>query len=231
MPAAPAEFFTDPLSPWGWAAQPTLRRLRVEFDDLTLVPRTTVVLPDTSRSAWLPPNVEDASALPSVWRDVAASTGMPVTSTLWEDGVPTGSRDACAAVASVRETAPGSALPFLRRVREAVFVEGRRMDDAAELAAAARDVEGVDPDALRRALGDGRAAAALEDDLTRAVDVGSELPSVEVRGTVGTLPATPRLDPARAERDGEDGDAGDNEAGGGAANADGDGGDADGGAE
>ena len=33
MPMIHVDYFTDPLCPWSWAAEPTLRRLQVEFSD------------------------------------------------------------------------------------------------------------------------------------------------------------------------------------------------------
>jgi len=193
MAAVSVEHFTDPFSPRCWAAQPSLRRLRYDFDDVEWRPRMTVLLPDDP--AALPDGAEDAEQLRAAWAEVAASTGMPVAEALWPGRLPT-SRPACAAVAFVRGTAPGRALAVLRAFRVAAFADGRALDDPEDVASVAGAVPGVDGGTVRRALDDGRAASALAEDLARGVEVAAELGSVEVRGDVSRLPLAPRFDPS-----------------------------------
>jgi len=188
-----AEHFTDPFSPWCWAAQPTLRRLRYDFEGVDWTPRMTVRLPTADA-------LDEASR--AGWAAAAAATGMPVAEPLWPDGAP-GSRDACAVVAYVRETTPDRALAVLRRLRVAAFVEGRPPANPRAAAAVAGEVAGVDEEAVRRALADGRAEAALAVDLRRAVAVADELATVDVRGEIPRLRVAGRLDLAA-----EGGDAG-----------------------
>lgn len=216
MAPVAVDHFTDPFSPWCWAAQPTLRRLRYAFDDVEWTPRMTVLLPADA----LPDGVADGGALRERWARAARATGMPVADELWPDRLPD-SRPACAAVAFLRETAPDRALPALRRLREAAFVEGRAVDDPGAVATLVAEDEGVDRGPVERALEDGRAAEALAADLRLAVEVAGRLDAVEVRGDVSTLPAAPRLGSAAAaeswresvgagaaEGDADDGDAG-----------------------
>lgn len=192
MPALTAEFFTDPLSPWCWAAQPTIRRLTAELEDVELVPRSVLLLPDTSRADLLPDGVS-AEQLGAHFSAAVRGSGMPAAPELWDDAVPTSSWPACAAVASVREAAPGRVEAFLHRVREAAFAAGEPVDETARLVELAREVGGIDAGALERALADGGAAAALEGDLERAREVAREIDAgAEVRGTVRRLPAAPR---------------------------------------
>jgi len=209
MATVSVEHFTDPFSPWCWAAQPTLRRLRYAFSDVEWTPRMTVLLPEAPAGP-LPGDVGDGAgddaadgggtdgeasadeARRARWAEAAASTGMPVADDLWPGRLPS-SRPACAAVAFVRQTAPERTLTVLRRLREAAFVDGRVLDAPGEVAAVAGEVDGVDERAVRRGLDDGRAAAALDEDVARAVAVAGELEAVEVRGDVSVLPAGNRL--------------------------------------
>lgn len=197
MAPVTVEHFTDPFSPSCWAAQPTLRRLAYEFDDVTWTPRTTLLFPEAPVASR--PTVDGqadddrtAEEAGPRWAAVAASTGMPVTEDLWSGGVPS-SRVACAAVAFVRETAPDRAPALLRSLRVAVFAEGRRLEDPEAVAELAGRVPGVDERAVRSGLDDGRAAAALRADLDRAVAVAEERATVEVRGDIALLPGVPRL--------------------------------------
>lgn len=192
MTALLAEYFTDPLSPWCWAAQPTIRRLQYAFDDLELVPRLTLRFPEA-----VPPDGLAAEGEVSAERATAAirSAGMPVADDLWADGRPS-SRLPSAAVAVVRETATERVDAYLRRVRETAFATGESVDTVNGLRALADAVGGIDATALAAALEDGRATAALAEDIKRASAVAAELDdgSVEVRGEVGRLPVDPRLE-------------------------------------
>ena len=206
MASVTVEQFTDPFSPWCWAAQPTLRRLRYEFDDVEWTPRMTLLVPE----GWGPgePDQADVDARDDAmrrtrWAAAAASSGMPIADGLWTDAL-SSSRLACSAVALIRETAPDRALPTLRRLRVAAIAEGRALDEVDEVAAVAGEVEGVEAAAVRRGLGEGRAADALEADLERAVEIADELDAVEVRGDVRLLDAAGRLRSMRSGPPGRD---------------------------
>lgn len=192
MPELEAEYFTDPLSPWCWGVQPGLRRLQFEFEDLTLVPRMTLLLPDTAREELLPDGVSPEELGPRFAEEVGTS-GMPVAPDLWAAEAPTSSWPACAAVAYVRDRSPGRVGPFLYRVREAAFAQGAVVDTPATLRALASEVGGIDGEELAGALDDGRAADALATDLDRARSAARELDAgAEARGDVGRLLASPR---------------------------------------
>jgi len=213
MTTVVVEQFTDPFSPWCWAAQPTLRRLRYEFEDVAWTPRMALLLPDPSEGTGSGEGGEEDESTDDAmrrtrWAATAASGGMPVADGLWADALPS-SRLACAAVAFVRETAPDRALSTLRRLRVAAVAEGRALEEVDEVAAVAGEVEGVDAATVGRGLVNGRAADALEADLERAVEVADELDAVEVRGDVRLLDAMERLGSMGPGRDAADsGDGG-----------------------
>ena len=72
---------------------------------------------------------------------------MPVDGRLWLDAPPKSSYPACLAVKAAAEQRLDG--PYLRRVREALFVEGRRADNPDALVALASDVAGMNVDRFR----------------------------------------------------------------------------------
>lgn len=191
MAALTAEYFTDPLSPWCWAAGPTVRRLEYEIEQLELVPRMSLLLPDAARADWLPGGTTPET-LGEQFAAVVRGSGMPVAEGLWEPDPPSSSVPACAAVAFVRETAADRVERFLHRVREAAFAANEPVDSPDRLCELAAEVGGIDSADLGRAIEDGRAVEALAGDVDRACAVAAEMAAGDVRGDVGRLLAAPR---------------------------------------
>jgi putative protein-disulfide isomerase len=136
----PITVFTDPYCPWSWAAEPQLRRLQVEFGDRMAI---TFVIVGLRRTIEAP----DAGALALATLDATAESGMPADARVFLRDPPRSTHPAGLAVHAVAEQ--GDPAPYLRRLREAIFVEGRRMDNAAALLDAARETSGVDLDRLQ----------------------------------------------------------------------------------
>ena len=134
-PVVEATYYTDPFCPWCWATEPALRRLDTQFD----VPVTFVI-------AGLAPEVDEAFARHEVEAtlDAAADSGQPADARVWLYDPPRSSYPAGIAFHAVAEHA--DAAPFLRRVREAVYLERRRMDSADSLLDAIREVGGPQVD-------------------------------------------------------------------------------------
>jgi putative protein-disulfide isomerase len=142
--SAEVTFFTDPYCPRSWAAEPQLRRLEVEFGDQLAI---TFVIVGLHRSI----EAAEAGALALATLDAAAETGMPADARVFLRDPPRSTHPAGLAVHAVAEQSdPG---PYLRRLREAIFVEGRRMDTAAALLHAARETGGLNLDRLQVDLG------------------------------------------------------------------------------
>jgi putative protein-disulfide isomerase len=140
MAAVQATVLTDPYCPWSWAAEPQLRRLQVEFGDSVAITFVIVGLHRRIEPA-------DAAALGLATVDAAAESGMPADPRVFLVDPPSSTHPAGLAIAAVAEQAdPG---PYIRRLREAIFLERRRMDTAAALLDAAREVGGLDLDRLR----------------------------------------------------------------------------------
>ena len=182
--------FTDPFCPWSWAAEPLLRRLQVEFGEQL---ELTFVVVGLQR------DIRDGVPLALATLDAAAESAMPADARVFLRDPPSSTYPAGLALHAVAEQGPVG--PYLRRLREAVFLEGRRMDAAPALLDAAREtlpaLPGLDLERLRVAFGSNAIVEALGADLerARAVDPAQHdpatgrvrTPSLEARGPGGTL--------------------------------------------
>ena len=135
MAAVPATVLTDPYCPWSWAAEPQLRRLQVEFGASLAF---TVVVVGVKR---------DAAALAYDVVEAAAESGMPADARVFLRDPPTSTHPAGLAITAVAEQ--GDPGPYIRRLREAILLERRRMDTAPALLDAAREVGSLDLERLR----------------------------------------------------------------------------------
>ena len=149
------------------------RRLLAEFGDSVAI---TYVMAGRARSFDQP--VAELHA----WLQAGAASGMPVDARLWLDAPPKSSYPACLAVKAAAEQ--GLEGPYLRRVREALAVEGRRADNPDALLALASDVAAMNVDRFRVDLQSNAIVEAFGSDLdvARAGDV----PRWEVEGQVTT---------------------------------------------
>ncbi|MCW2989489.1 MAG: putative dithiol-disulfide isomerase involved in polyketide biosynthesis [Solirubrobacterales bacterium] len=125
-------YFTDPLCPWSWGAEPQVRRALVEFSDQVSF---TYVMSGMARE--IDPGPKLASTL-----DVVAETGMPADPRVWLEHPPRSSYPSCLAVKAAAEQQLEA--PYLRRLREGAMLRRERLDNREALLVAARDVAGLD---------------------------------------------------------------------------------------
>jgi predicted DsbA family dithiol-disulfide isomerase len=123
---------TDPACPGSWGAEPVRRRLEALFGDQVAI---TYVMAGRARE------IADPIAELRAWLEAGASTGMPVDGRMWLDGPPKSTYPACLAVKAAAEQGLDGA--YLRRLRVAFALEGRRADTPDALIALARDVAGM----------------------------------------------------------------------------------------
>jgi putative protein-disulfide isomerase len=164
VPAVPVTVLTDPYCPWSWAAEPQLRRLQVEFGagvDITFV---IVGLKRRIEPA-------DAAALAYDTAEAAAESGMPADPRVFLRDPPSSTHPAGLAVAAVSEQ--GDPGPFIRRLREAILLERRRMDTAPALLDAARETGDLDLDRLRVDFGSNAIVERFGADLERGRGVAT----------------------------------------------------------
>jgi predicted DsbA family dithiol-disulfide isomerase len=161
-------YYTDPFCPWSWGAEPSWRRLVREFGDQVAI---TYVIS----------GMGGAQPDPGDWLEAAAVSGMPVDPREVMSRPPASTNPAGLAVKAVAEQAdPG---PFLRRLREAIFTERRRVDRGDALMDLARETSpALDLATLDVAFGSHGPVEALGADFERAA--GRPRPSLEIGGTV-----------------------------------------------
>jgi protein-disulfide isomerase-like protein with CxxC motif len=75
--------------------------------------------------------------LAAQWLEVAAESGMPVDPRIWRASPLSGTHPACMAVKAAAEQGPEPAYRYLRRLREGILCERRKLDHADPLIAAA----------------------------------------------------------------------------------------------
>jgi putative protein-disulfide isomerase len=124
-------YYTDPACSWSWASEPKLRRLMWEFgDQLSFV----WVMGGLAREYG--PDYRDEEGgigagsdcfadLMAHWIDIHARSGMPIDARLWTQNPIRSTYPACQAAA---EQGPAAAYRYLRRLREGLMTERRKLD-------------------------------------------------------------------------------------------------------
>lgn len=177
-------YYTDPVCPWSWGAEPALRRLQAEFDDDV---RITYVMGGLARE------FQGLGELEHVI-DVMAATAMPADPRLWLDRPPSSSYPACQAVKAASEQKLDG--PYLRVLREGFMVGRRALDSAQALIEAAREVEGMNVERFEIDLRSHAIAELFAADLDRVRSAAPQehgdrgrvpFPSFELRGEDGEV--------------------------------------------
>lgn len=187
--------YTDPACEWSWAAEPRLRRLLWEFGD-ELRPR--LVMAGLARTLEPPDHQRRLAA----WLDAAAEAGMPCDPRLWLQNPISSTYPACQAVIAAREQGPAAAERYLRRLREGLFCERKRLDHAAALIAEA-GAAGIDRERFELDLRSHAITEAFGADLdeVRSADEPLPLPSFAFVGDDGTRHEVRGLQSYEAYRD------------------------------
>ena len=132
--AISVRYYTDPACSWSWGTEPKLRRLMWEFGDEL---RITWVMGGLARQYG--PDYRDQEAgigagadcftdLMAHWLDVEAATGMPIDARIWSQNPISSTYPACQAVKAAAEQGPEAAYRYLRRLREGLMMERKKLD-------------------------------------------------------------------------------------------------------
>ena len=142
MPAQ-VRFYSDPACAWSWAAEPALRRLLWEFEgELEFV----WVMGGLARRYGRGYRDEEGrigegpdcfADLISHWLDVAAASEMPMDPRIWTEAPLSSTYPACQAVKAAAEQGWEACYRYLRRLREGIMFERRKLDHPEALLAAA----------------------------------------------------------------------------------------------
>ncbi len=169
-------YYTDPACSWSWGAEPKLRRLMWEFSGELdfrwimggLARRFGPEYRDEEGSIGSGPSC--FADLMSHWLNVGGETGMPSDPRIWTECPLSSTYPACMAVKAACEQGPEAGYRYLRRVREGIFIERRRLDHADALAAEAGPA-GLDSERFRLDLGSHAIVEAFGADLDEVRDV------------------------------------------------------------
>lgn len=132
-------YYTDPACSWSWGAEPQLRRLMWEFGDGL---RFTWVMGGLARSygsgyrdseSGVGSGTSCFSDLMAQWLETAADSGMPTDPRLWSRNPITSSYPACLAVKAAAEQGTEVAYRYVRRLREGLMTERKKLDHAEAL--------------------------------------------------------------------------------------------------
>ena len=188
--AVEARYYTDPGCSWSWGAEPQLRRLAWEFDGEL---NERFVLGGLARRYGREYSDDEAGVagetcfqdLVSHWLDVSARTGMPLDPRIWTQNPISSTYPACLAVKAAAEQGQAAASRYLRRVREGVMLERRRLDHADALLSVAGEAA-LDLDRFRRDLSSNAITEAFAADVDEARRVPDEVRELgRVRRTEG----------------------------------------------
>jgi putative protein-disulfide isomerase len=170
-------YHTDPACPWSWAAEPAVRKLMTEFGDslqwtFTMAGLARDLAPGESPAAPLPP--ETRARLMEEWLRVSEQTAAPLDPLLWAEGALRTTYPACMAVKGAAEQAADGGYAYLRRLREALMCERRKLDGAEALADEARR-SGLDVERFRLDLRSHAITEAFGADLEATEALGAEI--------------------------------------------------------
>jgi len=169
-------WFTDPACSWSWGAEPLLRRLLWEFDGELDFVWAMGGLARRYGSSYRDEEGAIGSGsdcfadLMSHWLNVAGRTGMPCDPRLWTANPIESTFPACIAVEAASEQGWEAGYRYLRRVREGLFCERRRLDNREALLAEAEAAE-LDRPRFEAALDSPAATEAFEAHLEEAREV------------------------------------------------------------
>jgi putative protein-disulfide isomerase len=200
-------YYSDPACSWSWGTEPKLRKLICEFAGEL---RFEWVMGGLARRYGSEYRDEEGGIgsgpgcfadLMAHWLDVTAETGMPCDPRLWTSNPISSTYPACMAVKAASEQGPEAGYRYLRRLREGLLVERRKLDHAEALIAEASPA-GLDIDRFRIDLESNAITEAFAADLEEVRDVPDE---ARAAGTVRRTEGKERVAFPSAVFIGEDG--------------------------
>jgi predicted DsbA family dithiol-disulfide isomerase len=166
-------YYTDPACPWSWAFEPAVRRLMVDFGaELDW----TFVMGGLHRSLDfnVPRGAAARAGLAEEWLRVSAETQAPLDPLLWADGPISSSYPACMAVRAAADQAGDGGYRYLRRLRESIMCERRKLDQPEALIEEGR-ATGLDIERFRIDLRSNATTESFAADLERTEALGARI--------------------------------------------------------
>lgn len=182
-------FVTDPICSHCWAMEPSWRRLLYHYGDHVEVTHLYGgLLPQWEGFADVGAGIRSPADIPPHWDEVAERYGQPIDPSVWlTDPLPS-SYPPSVAVHAVRAIAPEREEDYLRRIRQALFLEARNIARPEVLMACAADI-GLDAKAFEAALHDPASRDAFAADLEAKARSGIRgFPTLVVSGPADERP-------------------------------------------
>jgi predicted DsbA family dithiol-disulfide isomerase len=161
-------YFTDPSCVWSWAIEPKIRRLLEEYGGKIRILYKMGGLMEKWTGYQDPENrITKPSQMAPRWADVARRTGMPIDERIWREDPPDSTYPPCIAFKAAEFQGARISVRYLRRLREAVFLERKNTAREEVLFRLAKEV-GLDVERFQKDFKEGRAESAFRQDLEDA---------------------------------------------------------------
>jgi predicted DsbA family dithiol-disulfide isomerase len=132
----------------------------------------------------LAPDAEARAERIEEWLRVSEKTAAPLDPLLWRDGPLRTTYPACMAVKAAQETATDGGYAYLRRLREAILCERRKLDGAEALVEEAR-AAGLEVERFRLSLRSHAITEAFGADIEATAALAGEAADADGRSSVG----------------------------------------------
>ncbi len=175
LPEGTIWYVTDPICSHCWALDPAWRKLLFHYGDRIAVRHIYGgLLPGWQGFSDAGAGIHGPADVAPHWAEVAQHYGQPIDPSVWLTDPLDSSHPSCVAAHAARMLAPEREDAYLRRIRQAVFLEARNIARPEVLADCAADV-GIDRDLFLALFRSGAAEGAFKRDL-------QELRRLPVRG-------------------------------------------------
>jgi putative protein-disulfide isomerase len=163
-------YYTDPLCCWSWAFEPQWRRLRYEYaGNIDWQYRLGGLLPDWRHFHDPFFSVSRPQQMGPVWMEARLQSGQPMNDRIWVDDPPSSSYPACIAVKCAQAQSDAAGEKYLRRLREALMLDGKNIARQDILFQLAEELSKEEPDfhlpSFEEAYQNGTGRAAFQQDL------------------------------------------------------------------
>lgn len=175
-------FATDPICSHCWAMEPAWRRFLYHYGEHVHVTHLYGGLLPHWEGFMDSGGIRKPTDIPPHWEEIAVRYGQPIDPSVWLTDPLASSYPPSVAVHAVRAIAPDREEDYLRRIRQALFLEARNIARPEVLAACAADI-GLDLELFRAAFNDPASEASFAADLERKAVAGIRgFPTLVVSG-------------------------------------------------
>lgn len=181
-------FVTDPICSHCWAMEPAWRRFLYHYGEHVTVTHLYGGLLPGWEGFHDSAGIREPADIPPHWVEVAERYGQPIDPSVWWSDPLASSYPPSVAMHAARAIAPDREEDYLRRIRQALFLEARNIARPEVLIECAADI-GLDPPAFRAALEDPASQEAFVADMGARAAAGIRgFPTLVVAGPAAAQP-------------------------------------------